>query len=197
MDYIDGGTLLELCQRRPISAVRAARIVSAIADALDFAHRQGYVHRDLKLANVLLDKTERPYVGDFGLALAQTEQFDREGESGGSFGYMAVESLLGMTRQLDGRADIWSAGVILYELLTGKELTERDCREAAFVAAVVLERTRLRFPKDVPASLRHICRKCLALDPNDRYHTAGLLRLDLLAFLRDQTHGEAQGTAAR
>jgi serine/threonine-protein kinase len=194
IEFVDGGTLWDLFKRGRVSAARAARIVAAIADALDFAHRKKYIHRDLKLSNVLIDAAERPYLVDFGLALTDESQFDREGETGGSLGYMPIESLLGMTRQLDGRTDIWSAGVILYELLTGRELTVRDSRESAFVAAVVLDKRRLSFPKDVPKALRKICDKCLARDPNNRYHTASLLRADLLRFLAGESHGKAQDT---
>jgi serine/threonine-protein kinase len=187
--YIEGGTLWELAQQGRLAPKRGAKIVAAVAGALDFAHRKGYIHRDLKLANVLIDKADRPYLADYGLVLSNADQFDREGESGGTFGFMPVESLMGMTSQMDGRADIWSAGVMLFELLTGKQLMAGSCREEAFVEVVVLERRKLKYPKDVPPVLRKICEKCLARDPNQRYHTAGLLRSALHQYLAGEPNG--------
>lgn len=188
MKLVVGGTLSAVIQKGPLSVQRAATIVAEIADSLDHAHRKGYIHRDLTLSNVLVDRAGHPYLVDFGLALSHADQFDRDGESAGSFGYQAVESLLGMTSQMDGRTDIWSAGAILYELLTGLPLTGRTSREVAFVDGVVLGLRKLKFPKAVPKALRNICEKCLARDPNNRYHTAGLLRSALNSFLSGGRH---------
>jgi serine/threonine protein kinase len=185
LQYIEGGTLFDLFRKGRLLARRAAAIVAAIADALDFAHRKGFIHRDLTLANILVDKADRPYLADFGLALSGEDQFDRDGQWAGTNGYMAVESILGMTRQMDGRTDIWSAGVILFELLTGQALTTRSSREEALVDAVLLDRRRLKFSREVPKQLRAICEKCLSRDPNNRFHTAGLLRSALREFLKD------------
>jgi serine/threonine-protein kinase len=195
VEYVDGGTLFDLFQRGRVAPDRAAKIVAAIADTLDFAHHKGYTHRDLKLANVLLSKEDQPYLADFGLALSSVDQFDRDGEWVSSPGYTAVESAMGMTRQIDGRADVFSAGVILYELLTGKSLMSRECREWALVDAINLERRRLWFPQDVPRALRRICRKCLPRDPNNRYHTAGFLKSDLNDFLAGVCDGQEKVTA--
>jgi serine/threonine protein kinase len=164
--------------------------VAATADALDFAHRKGFVHRDLKLANVLLDKKGRPYVADFGLAVVWNDGVDRDGERRGSAAYAALESSLGMGRRLDWRSDVFSAGVILYELLAGKALLSRDGLEGAMVDAFNLEWRRLWFPRDVPRVLRDICAKCLARDPNNRYHTAGHLSSALNSFLAEVSHGK-------
>ena len=191
LQYIEGGTLLDLFRQGRLPPRRAAAIVAAIADALDFAHRQGYIHRDLTLANVLVDKMDRPYLADFGLALSNEDQFDRDGQWAGTNGYMAVESVLGMTRQMDGRTDIWSAGVILYELLTGSPLIGRSSREEALVHGVLLDRRRLKYPREVPKQLRAIGEKCLSRDPNDRFHTAGLLRSALREFLKEPSDGKS------
>lgn len=195
LEYIDSGTLFDLFHQGRVAPDRAARIVAAIADTLDFAHRKGYTHRDLKLTNVLLNKEDRPYLADFGLALSNVDQFDRDGEWVSSPGYTAVESAMGMTRQIDGRADVFSAGVVLYELLTGKALMSRECREWALVDAINLERQQLWFPRDVPPALRRICGKCLPRDPNNRYHTAGLLKSDLDAFLAGGSDGQEKVAA--
>ncbi|MBX9787493.1 MAG: serine/threonine protein kinase [Pirellulales bacterium] len=197
LEYVDGGTLFDLFKQGCVTVGRAARLVAAIAGTLDFAHRRGYIHRDLKLTNVLLSKDDRPYLADFGLALTSDDQFDRDGEWVSSPGYTAVESQLGMTREIDGRADVFSAGVILYELLTGSALMSRECREGSLVEGILLERRRLWFPKHVPHELRRICKKCLPRDPNNRYHTAGHLHSDLNAFLAEGRYGQEKSTSTR
>lgn len=197
LEYVDGGTLFDLFKQGCVTVGRAARLVAAIAGTLDFAHRRGYIHRDLKLTNVLLSRDDRPYLADFGLALSSDDQFDRDGEWVSSPGYTAVESQLGMTREIDGRADVFSAGVILYELLTGRALMSRECREGSLVEGVLLERRRLWFPKHVPRELRRICKKCLPRDPNNRYHTAGHLHSDLNAFVAEGRYGQEKSTSTR
>lgn len=197
LQYIEGGTLLDLIRQGRVSPERGARIVATVADALDFAHRKGFVHRDLKLANVLLDKEGHPYVADFGLAVLWNDGVDRDGERRGSGAYAALESSLGMGRRLDWRADVFSAGVILYELVTGKPLLSREGWEGAMVDAFTLEWRRLWFPRDVPRALRDICAKCLARDPNNRYHTAGHLHSALTSFLGGVSHGKEAIVAGR
>lgn len=91
-----------------------------VAEAVAYIHRKRLFHRDLKPANILLDLAGTPYVADFGLALGEAELRDREGKVEGTISFMAPEQLRGRTQFVDGRSDIWSLGVILYQLLTNR-----------------------------------------------------------------------------
>lgn len=104
----------------------------SIAEALSFAHQKGFVHRDLKPANILLDAQLRPRVADFGLAVHETIQRRRRGDRSGTPAYMSPEQVRGETHRLDGRSDIWSLGVILYELLTGRRPFHGETRDELF-----------------------------------------------------------------
>jgi hypothetical protein len=181
MDFLGGGSLAELVGRGPLSAERAATIMHSVAEAVDFAHQHGILHRDLKLQNILLDKAGQPYVLDFGLALEESRQWS-EKVWGGTQGFMPVESLLKMTGQLDGRSDVWGLGAVLYELLTKKPLSRPQTKEEALIEAVLAPQL-LDFPHEVPAALQAICSRCLARQPHERFNTAGELATNLEFFL--------------
>ena len=103
-----------------------ARIIRALADALDHSHHMGVVHRDIKPANVLIDDQGRPRLIDFGLARRSDFESDltREGAIVGTPAYMSPEQALGQSRQVDERSDVYSLGVIFYELLYGRRPDE-------------------------------------------------------------------------
>ena len=114
------GTNLRDAGRQGLSHRRAAEIVASVAEALQHVHEKGLLHRDIKPDNILLDSDGQPRLGDFGLALREEDQRERSGEVSGSVPYMAPEQASGQAHRLDGRADVWSLGVVLYELLTGR-----------------------------------------------------------------------------
>ena len=102
-----------------ISAEEAATLITDVADAVHHAHERGIVHRDLKPANILLDSQGRPHIADFGLAVSSSPSSDQPGRVCGTARYMSPEQVRGEMDRLDVRTDVWSLGVILYELFTG------------------------------------------------------------------------------
>jgi len=187
-DFIDGVDLREyLAANRP-QPVESARIIADIADALDAAHRQRLVHRDVKPGNILLDHQVRPYLTDFGLALAEGEQQQEKNCVAGTYPYMSPEQIRGEAHFLDGRSDIYSLGVVFYEMLTGelpfKALSYSDYREQ------ILDRPA-RPPRAVhaaiPRDLERICLKCLCKSAADRFPTAADLASDLRASIRKRS----------
>ena len=165
----------------------AADWVAEIARAVDYLHGHGIVHRDLKPANILLDEDQRPLVSDFGLALVANDQATATagGMIVGTPAYMAPEQATGHNEKLSARSDIFSLGVILYELITG--LSPFDVKNPLDTLVRVIE-----VDPDPPTTLEpwlsreleHICLKCLEKDPQNRYESAGELADDLQRYLR-------------
>ena len=162
-DLIDGETLAERLKRGPMSPIEAAQLLAEVARVIDYAHAQGVIHRDLKPANIFLDKAGRPHVGDFGLARSR-EDLIGGSDQRGTLAYSSPEQLEG--KPLDGRSDIWSLGVILYEMLTGRLPFADD-------NPVRLRQTILsgKIPDTpaVPIALMEVCRRCLAVKPDERF----------------------------
>ena len=164
---------------------RIVRLMIEIVEAVGFAHQQGLVHRDLKPANILVDQRGHAHVADFGLALDESLQQLKQGETCGTPAYMSPEQVRGETHRLDGRSDLWSLGVILYELLTGRRPFQGDS------STVLFDEIQHRDPKpprmirpEIPAELERIALKCLAKRATDRYGSAAELVEDLQAWLR-------------
>ncbi len=182
LEYIDGCSLQHTLKTEKLPPDRVLQIMIQTTAAIQHAHANGLVHRDLKPANILLDTSGNAHVGDFGLAIHETEQRGREGEIAGTPAYMAPEQVCGEADWLDGRADIWALGVVLYEMLAGRRPFVGEDRDELF------DEIRHRDPKpprqldaETPESLERICLKCLAKSPTDRYTSAA----DLASDLRD------------
>ncbi len=137
MEFVDGQPLSDLIESSGMELSLATEIVEQITDALIAAHEKGIVHRDIKPANIVIDTANRPRLVDFGLAhIAVDDRITREGSTIGTLAYMSPEQVEGKT--IDARTDIYSLGIVLYEILTGNLPFRRD-NEAATINAILNE----------------------------------------------------------
>jgi len=188
MELGTGGTLKDLLQRGPLPAERARDIAAQLASALHAAHEHGIVHRDLKPSNVLFARDGRPLLVDFGVALTSTgTRFTSTGMAVGTPEYMSPEQAQGLA--VDGRSDVYSLGVVLYEMLTGDVPFVGDTPLATLYqqvhqgfSAAELEAAR------APQALRDVVQMALAKQPDERFPDAAAMA----AALR----GEQSGAAA-
>jgi eukaryotic-like serine/threonine-protein kinase len=182
-EWVEGPNLAVFIKERRPDHREAARIVAEIADALVHAHAAGFVHRDIKPTNILIDSRGQAYLTDFGIAVAE-EELLRHVTAAGTLPYMAPEQLDESFGPVDHRADLYALGVVLYELLTGQR---------PFRAATTIElrehilRTDPAPPRSIepglPESLQRICLRSLAKKPEDRYSHADELATSLRASL--------------
>lgn len=179
MELIDGGTLEDRVKEGPLSLEEAVRIASEATDGLKMAHEKDIVHRDVKSANIMLTAGGRVKILDFGLAkTAQSTMLTRMGSTLGTVAYMSPEQARG--EEVDHRSDIWALGVILYEMIAGRNPFGGDYEQAVVYSILnegVEPLTALR--TGVPMSLEWIVSKCLAKDAGDRYQSAQDLLVDL------------------
>ena len=189
MDYVAGRDLGAVVKDGPLSPQLAARYVKTIAEAIQYAHQRGTLHRDLKPQNVLIDATDQPRITDFGLAkiTADDSRLTQTGVVMGSPSYMPPEQAAGRHGDIGPASDVYSLGAMLYELLTGRPpfrgttpmATLREVMEAEPIAP-------RRLKADIPPDLETICLKCLEKSPLTRYPTARALAEELDRFLKGE-----------
>jgi len=179
MQYVDGQTLQTLIESGKIfSPEDVIAILKPVAESLDFAHQNGIVHRDVKPANILIDKAGTPFLADFGVARMETSTMTGPGTTIGTLSYMSPEQIMGKTA--DGRADFFALGVILYELLAGRKPFVGNNLSTIVYKIVHEEPQRVTdINQSLPPGYEDVIRRALAKNADDRYQSGREMIADL------------------
>ena len=201
MEYVEGQPLSERIRQGPLKTPEIVAIGLEIADALDDAHSKGIVHRDIKPANLMLTPRGHVKILDFGLAkqaappdTQETQLMTSLGVVMGTVAYMSPEQALG--REVDARTDLFSLGVVLYEIATGRApFSGANAQQTMAHLLQSMPEAAARFNYDVPPELDRVIRKCLEKDAARRYQSARELMVDLKNLDRDSSSARAPAPA--
>jgi tetratricopeptide (TPR) repeat protein len=187
-DFVRGVTLGDWLTGQQPTSREAAQLCAKIADALHHAHEQGIVHRDLKPANIMIDGAGEPHLMDFGLARREVGEVTvtLDGQVLGTPAYMSPEQAQGEAHNADRRSDVYSLGVVLYQLLTGELPFRGNARMLMHQVINEEPASPRKLKPGVPRDLETICLKCLCKEKERRYASAHELAQDLRRYLNDE-----------
>jgi len=187
MEYVDGVTLRKKFESKPLSLNDAITYAIQIGEALKEAHNQGIVHRDVKSDNIMINSKNQVKVMDFGLAkLKGSLKLTKTSSTVGTLAYMSPEQIQG--GEVDARSDIFSFGIVLYEMLTG-QLPFKGEHEAAMMYSIINEEPEpiQKYRPELSSEFLHVINRVLEKDPNDRYQSMNDMLIDLRRLKRQST----------
>ena len=187
-ELVEGANLRQWLDDRQPTARVTAELVAQLAEALHHAHEQGVIHRDMKPANVLVDRDGRPHITDFGLAkMTSDSTMTLEGHILGTPAYMSPEQASGDLARIDRRTDVYGLGAVLYELLTVQPPFTGDAASIVHQVIHVEPRKPRKIVAAVPRDLETICLKAMEKEPRRRYPSAQEMAVDLRRYLRGES----------
>lgn len=195
MRFLGGGSMAQLIRRGEIALEAIEKPFSQVCQALDYAHQQGIIHRDLKPGNIMLDENGNAYLSDFGIARVMGSNLTGSAIIG-TPAYMSPEQAHGLS--IDGRSDIYSMGVVLFELITGREPFQAETPMGLLLMHINEPLPPIQeFREEVGYTVQEVVEKATAKNPDDRFSSAGELAQAFSAALRGETLSLPRTTPAR